>query len=86
MPDIDQIPADPEIRRQWIKYQLKIRGASLASIAREHQVDRNILSTALKRGSPRWDYEIAQVLGLTPQKLWPERYDQNGLPIWNRQK
>ncbi|WP_024608506.1 helix-turn-helix domain-containing protein [Pseudoalteromonas sp. TAB23] len=68
------IPEDTEKRREWIKYQLKIRGISIAKLAREHDVSRQALSTALVRSNPRWEYVISNALGKAPNDIWPERY------------
>ncbi|MCP1673348.1 Ner family transcriptional regulator [Natronocella acetinitrilica] len=68
------IPSDPHIRREWIKYQLAIRGYSLAALAREYGVTRQQPQAALNRPYPKWERIIAQVLELRPEQLWPERY------------
>lgn len=84
------IPEDTEKRREWIKYQLKIRGISIAKLAREHDVSRQALSTALVRSNPRWEYVISSALGVAPNAIWPERYEYAGrnkniiLPISRR--
>ncbi|MFC6674030.1 helix-turn-helix domain-containing protein [Marinobacterium aestuariivivens] len=73
------VPNDPERRREWIKYQLKIRGISIASLARRHDASRQAVSTALVRSNPRWEYVIAEALEKRPNELWPERYDPETL-------
>lgn|SRR5690554_6721331 len=76
------IPEEPSRRREWIKYQLKINGLSIASLAREHGVSRQAVSMALTNSNPRWEFVIAQALGLEPSELWPERYDpETCIPI-----
>lgn len=77
--DIDQIPETPELRREWIKFQLNIRGLSFAKLAREHGASRQAVSMALVRSKPRWERVIAEALGLSPELLWPERYDPTTL-------
>jgi Ner family transcriptional regulator len=69
------VPKNTEKRREWIKYQLKIRGISIAKLAREHNVSRQALSTALVRSNPRWEFVISNALGVTPNAIWPERYE-----------
>ncbi|WP_270802938.1 helix-turn-helix domain-containing protein [Aeromonas sp. QDB54] len=76
-----EVPRDLERKREWIKYQLKIRGLSLADIAREHNISRQAVSTALCRPNPRWEHEIASALDMLPFELWPERYDNLGIPL-----
>lgn len=70
------IPSSAGQRREWIKYQLKIRGISLAALGRQHNTSRQAISIALHRPSPRWEHEIATALGMTPAQIWPERYDE----------
>lgn len=73
------VPKDAGKRREWIKYQLKIRGLSIAELAREHSASRQAVSTALVRSNPRWEHVIAEALDTTPNTLWPERYDPETL-------
>ncbi|HBR97128.1 MAG TPA: hypothetical protein DD979_07095 [Gammaproteobacteria bacterium] len=51
-----------------------------ASIARDADVSRQAVWQALVKPYPRAEKIIAQTLGLTPQILFPERYDSDGLP------
>ncbi|AKJ36907.1 Ner [Aeromonas hydrophila NJ-35] len=76
-----EVPRDLTKKREWIKYQLKIRGLSLAKIGRKHNISRQVVSTALYRSSPRWEHEIASALDMQPIELWPERYDYLGIPL-----
>jgi len=76
-----EVPHDLEKKREWIKYQLKIKGLSLAEIGRKHNISRQVVSTALYRPSPRWEHEIASALDMLPSELWPERYDNLGIPL-----
>jgi Ner family transcriptional regulator len=74
-PVAEDIPADPALRREWIKYQLAIRGWSLAGLARAHGVTRQQPEACLRRRYPKWEGIIAATLELTPEELWPERYE-----------
>lgn len=78
---IDYIPTDPVQKRDWIKYQLKIRGLSLAKLAEQHNVSRGTFSKALINGSVRWDRVIAQAIEFPLGMLWPERYSSDGMPL-----
>lgn len=78
--EVDYIPDDSDERREWIKYQLKIRGLTLASLAREHGVSRHVFSKALTHGSIRWDHVIAKAINFPVSFLWPDRYDADNLP------
>lgn len=74
------IPHTPEERREWIKYQLRIKGLSLRLLAERFGVSRHAPAKALVLHYPLWEARIANELGLTAQELWPERYQANGLP------
>jgi len=71
---------DPLKRRAWVIYQLGINGRSLADVGRENGVHRKCLYHALVKPYPRMEMMIARSLELTPQALFPERYDADGLP------
>jgi Ner family transcriptional regulator len=74
------IPLESRERREWIKYQLRLRGSSLAQVAREQGVSRDASTLALRKPYPRMERALAKALGLKPEQIWPERYDANGRP------
>jgi Ner family transcriptional regulator len=78
------IPKNPAHRRAWIVYQLRLRGFTLGTLAKLHNVDRTTTRKALGTAYPRMERVIANVLDLAPQQIWPERYDVNGRPIRGR--
>ncbi len=59
----------------WVKYQLELRGHSLASIAAELGVARTAPQSVRRRNYPHMQAEIAKRLGKTPEEIWPERYE-----------
>ena len=65
-------------RRQHerIKFWLKLKGSSLAQIARELQVAPTTVTTVSQgmRRSRRIEAAIADRLGMAPSRLWPDRY------------
>lgn len=76
------VPKEGALRREWVKYQLKIRGRSMASLARENEASRQVVALTLVRSNPRWEAVIAQALGMPPSQIWPERYDpQSQMPV-----
>lgn len=83
--DIDtetqKIIADPMKRKAWVRYQLELKGLSLASLAKRWGNTRQQPQRALYSPYPLWEKRLAEELGLTPQQLFPERYDADGLPI-----
>lgn len=74
---------DPLRRRDWVHYQLRLQGRTMASVAdnaHPKPVRRQTLYQAFLRPYPRMEKLIADALGLTPQQLFPDRYDRDGLP------
>lgn len=78
------VPLEENARKEWIKFQLRVRGSSFSAIARELGVSRHAPRLALVKPYPKMERVIAGKLGLQPQQLWPERYDEQGRP--NRTK
>lgn len=78
--DIADIPTDPTARKEWIKYQLRLRGWTLSQLSRAHSGSRHCAILAMRQPYPRWERIIAEKLNLKPEVLWPERYDSNGKP------
>ncbi|WP_313117115.1 helix-turn-helix domain-containing protein [Ectopseudomonas guguanensis] len=79
-----EIPSDPALRWEWIKFQLRAKGTSLAKLAREQHVTGPALKNVKRTPYPRMERVIAKALGIAVQTLWPERWDANGNP--NRQR
>lgn len=74
-------PANNYLRRRaWVQYQLLLLGRNLASIAKELGVHRKQPAIALVKPYPKMEKAIADTIGITPQELFPERYDADGLP------
>lgn len=65
-------------RRQWVLFQLRLRGESFASLAVELGVSRNSVGQALDLPSDRVERAIAAKLGMGQRELFPERYDGRG--------
>jgi Ner family transcriptional regulator len=72
------IPIDPAIRWEWIKYQLRAHGTSLAEIARDLDVTGTAVKNAKRTAYPRVERAIAKALDLKPIDLWPERWNLTG--------
>lgn len=73
-PSSSDIPADPVQRNEWIKYQLRLRGSSLSTLARRLGVTRQAVRNALSSPYPKMERAIAAELDLRPEDIWPERY------------
>ena len=72
--DGGDIPAHPLLRREWIKFQLRLRGTTLSAMARELGVSRQAMGQTLASSYPRLERAIAARLGMEPWDIWPERY------------
>ncbi|MNZ81991.1 DNA-binding transcriptional regulator Nlp [compost metagenome] len=75
-----EIPLEPLLRWEWIKFQLRARGTSLAALSRELGVSDTAVKNAKRTAYPRMERAIAAALGLQPVALWPERWNANGTP------
>jgi Ner family transcriptional regulator len=73
------IPKRPTERRQWILFQLKLRGSNLSALARElgctHQA---VIHAAAGRPSQEIEKAIADKIGVRHVDLFPEHYDEAG--------
>ncbi|MFL1552466.1 transcriptional regulator [Pseudomonas sp. D47] len=76
-----EIPINPTLRWEWIKYQLRARGTSLAMLARELEVSDTAVKNVKRTAYPRMERAIAKALSLDPIDLWPERWNANGTPF-----
>jgi len=72
-------------RRDWhradVLAALKKRGRTLKAVGAQAGYQHtdsayHVLRTAM----PRMEAEIARVLGVSPQSIWPSRYDEHGIP------
>lgn len=72
---------DPRKRRSWVLYQLQLEGRHLSDVAAANGVTRQCIYHAFRVPYPRMEMLLAQAVGLTPQQLFGERYDADGLPI-----
>nr|WP_241159831.1 helix-turn-helix domain-containing protein [Pseudomonas aeruginosa] len=61
-----EIPRDNNVRWEWIKYQLRARGSSLAEVARSLDVSSPAVKNAKLNPYPRVERAIAAVLDLSP--------------------
>jgi len=75
---VSDIPKKPAHRRAWVVYQLKLRGMSLRQLAIRNGLAPTTVSQALTIPSFHMERLIADVLGLTPEQLFPERFDAAG--------
>lgn len=69
---------DPIARAAKIKSDLYRRGFSLAGVDRAHGLPLRSCADALRNPNGPAEKAIADALGVTPQALFPERYDKAG--------
>jgi Ner family transcriptional regulator len=75
-----EIPLEATLRWEWIKYQLRANGTSLAKLARALEVSGSAVKNARRTAYPRMERAIAKALELKPIDIWPERWNANGSP------
>ncbi|XKM12851.1 helix-turn-helix transcriptional regulator [Orbaceae bacterium ac157xtp] len=60
--------------KEYIKYQLKLKGYSLRQLSIASGLAPNTLSNVLRTPYPKAEKIIAQALQLSPNEIWPSRY------------
>ena len=64
-----------------VKYELELRGQTLAAIARRLNVTPQAARLVKDRPLPRLQEAIATAIGISPMAIWPSRYDGTGQPV-----
>jgi len=59
---------------------LRKAGTSLRQLSLGNNWSENTLKTAMIRPYPEGEQIIAEALGVTPQEIWPSRYNPDGTP------
>jgi Ner family transcriptional regulator len=68
-------PKESHLVKEWVKYQLGIRGLSFAELARQNGgVRREVPGKVFYMRYPKWERIVAAALDMQPEQLWPERY------------
>ena len=75
-----KIPRKEPERRYWIIYQLRLKGYSLASLGRKLGLSREAPRKALIFPYPKMEKFIGSILDIPPHIIWPERYNDKGIP------
>lgn len=84
--DITSIPAEEPSRLTWVKSELRNRGIVLGTLTSHIGVPRSALDNLGSARSPSLQALVATCLGIVPQAIWPERYDDQGVAIPSRRK
>lgn len=73
---------------QWhpadIHALIRKKGGTFTSIAKEYNLQRSTPRHALYRPCYAGEQAVAAFLGMKPRELWPDRYDDDGLPLHPR--
>ncbi len=72
------VPKNPAVRREWVNFQLRLRGRSLRSLALAEGVSAQAMSAALMTPNSHLEPVIAAALGILPRDLFPERFNAAG--------
>lgn len=80
----NEIPINPAQRWEWLKYQLRSQGCSFRKLSDELGVSGNAVQLVKYTPYPRMERAIAKKLGLSPQVIWPERWNHDGTPCRER--
>lgn len=80
---MSSIKKEPLSREQWLwmRNQIELRGLSLARIATTHGYHKSAVGLVRFYRYPAVEKIIADILSLTPQDLFPNRYTADGNPI-----
>jgi Ner family transcriptional regulator len=65
--------------REDIKAAVRKSGTTLVALALRHGFTETTVRKALDRPSSRSEAIIARQLGVTPQTIWPSRYESDGV-------
>lgn len=72
----------PDWHPEDIKAAVRKTGVSLDALGREHGYARGVTRTVLVKPNPKIQAIIAERIGVTPQQIWPSRYDpKTGEPL-----
>lgn len=64
-----------------IKAALEKKGLSLAEVSRQAGYHPTAAGRCLRTSWPEMERIIAGHLGLSPNEIWPDRYDSNGVSL-----
>jgi Ner family transcriptional regulator len=71
---------DTEVHRDWhpadIKAALEKNGMSLRELSRKNGLAPTTVRAALERAYPKAEMIIARAIGVTPDEIWPSRYQE----------
>lgn len=81
---LDQKAKPQDWHRADIKAALEKAGWTFAALGKSRGYTRGALVNVLNTSYPKAERIVAEVLGTTPQAIWPSRYKEDGSPISGR--
>lgn len=73
-------PAQKDWHKADIIAAVRKTGTSLREMSRTHGLVYSAIGNALHYPAPRYERLIAERIGITPQAIWPSRYNEDGSP------
>ena len=80
MPSVKKEPLSRE-QWLWLRHQIGLKGLSLARISIDQGYHKSAVGLVRDYRYPAIEKIIADILSLTPQDLFPDRYTADGKPI-----
>lgn len=70
-------PVQPPRGWAWprVLYELRLRGTSLAAVARGLGRHRSWMAHVKTKPTPEAERAIADAIGVSPAEIWPDRYE-----------
>jgi Ner family transcriptional regulator len=72
------------MHREDIKAEIRKRGTTLEGLSVRHGYSVRAVGITLARPWPAVEKIIAEFIGKSPKEIWPDRYDDMGLPNRSR--
>ncbi|MDO5703719.1 MAG: helix-turn-helix domain-containing protein [Paracoccus sp. (in: a-proteobacteria)] len=72
---------DDDFQHEFLKAKLRLAGTNFSAVARELGITPasvSLVSQGLRR-SRHVQQALAEKLGTTPERIWPDRYKQEGV-------
>lgn len=66
-----------DTRKEWFKYQLRLRRSSFSAIAKALRISRPAVSRGILNPSSRLADAVSEALGKSKSELWPDRYSEH---------
>ncbi|WP_143502079.1 helix-turn-helix domain-containing protein [Pseudomonas sp. Irchel 3E13] len=79
--DLSELPTEEPARLVWVKSALRERGFVLGALTTFLGIRRSALDNLGMTRLDSLQHLVAKCLGVKPEQIWPERYDEAGGPI-----